>query len=202
MKRNSGSRRVFLDTCTLNFIVDYQECIFMDATPPATLDPSDVKDIAALRHILSPKRQSLYELAVSPYTYAEVMRTRDEERQRILEDRLRPIWDHWISTLEQNGDLPTLPVVERFKVQLLILLDLYNALPEVPDRILLTDALLYGCDYFCTRDRRTILDLSHRPEGLLLVLQSNCMIANRRIKAPRIVSPAELWEDLIAVGQC
>jgi hypothetical protein len=144
----------------------------------------------------------LYELAVSPYTYAEVMRTRDEERQRILEDRLRPIWDHWISTLEQNGDLPTLPVVERFKVQLLILLDLYNALPEVPDRILLTDALLYGCDYFCTRDRRTILDLSHRPEGLLLVLQSNCMIANRRIKAPRIVSPAELWEDLIAVGQC
>ena len=202
MGHTGGSVRVFLDTCVLNFVADYHECIFMGATPPATTSPHDVKDIAALHHILNPERHSLYELAVSPHTYVEVMRSKDPERRYILESRLRPIWKRWIAILEQDRDLPNLPAVERFKVQLLILLDTYNALPDIPDRVLLIDALLYGCDYFCTRDRKTMLDLSHRPEGLLLVLEKDYLIANRRIKALKIVSPAELWGDLIAAGQC
>lgn len=201
MGQENRPPRVFLDTCTLNFIADHSKYIFTGTTPPAMLDQRDFKDVVALRHIFSAEEQPSCELAVSPHTYAEVMGTPSAERQRFLEDQLRPIWDRWISILEEDGELPTLPTIERFKTQLLVTFDLLEALPEIADRILLIDALLYECDYFCTRDRRTILDRSHRAEGLLCVLGGCCTVAGRRIVPLSIVSPAQLWQKLIGAGQ-
>jgi len=53
-----------------------------------------------------------------------------------------------------------------------------DALPELDDRLLVCDAIVYGCDAFITRDWRTVLSrrasLSHLPI--------------------RILAPSEWWE--------
>jgi hypothetical protein len=186
-------KRVFFDTCIINFIVDHHKVIFSGSEPSERCTPEDIKDLAGLRRILGGKSGANYQIAVSPYTYAEVMSTPDEDRKDLLENWLKPVWDHWISILEQEIDLPTLTTIERFKRQMLALLDLNKTLPDMADRVLLIDALLYGCNYFCTRDKKSILDLKDRAEALTMVHSETSVIAGLTIRPIRVLSPAQLW---------
>ena len=74
------------------------------------------------------------------------------------------------------SNLPTFIEAEDVRVQTL-LSDYLTCLPDVADRILLCDALVYRCELFCTRGWSTIL--KHRSDLTGLPIQ--------------IVTPSEWW---------
>lgn len=55
-----------------------------------------------------------------------------------------------------------------------------DVLPDVADRVLLTDAIVYRCDCFCTFDKRTVL--KHRDKLGKLPIQ--------------ILTPSEWWAQI------
>jgi hypothetical protein len=167
--------RVFLDTCVVNFILDYREQIH-DGAPLPPVGPRDAADIEALRNLLAIGQRATWQLAVSPYTYSEIAGTRSAGRLRDLDLWFQELWQYWRSTIQANNDLPSFVEAEEIRVRMLTS-GVLTCLPDVADRVLLCDALVYRCDLFCTRDWGTIL--KHRAE-----------LQGLRIK---VVTPAEWW---------
>ena len=170
--------RVFLDTCVVNFMLDYGPQIHDGVSLPP-VSPREATDIEALRCIYVLGRRAMWQLAISPYTYAEIAQTRDQERLGGLHLWFQELWQYWRSTIEQNNDLPSFIEAEDIRVRTLIS-DYLSCLPDVADRVLICDALVYRCDLFCTRDWTTILKHRSTLRGLPL----------------EIVTPAEWWAKL------
>lgn len=168
--------RVFLDTCVVNFILDYGEQIHDGVEPHAGLTERVLADIEALHDIFLTGQRAMWQLATSPHTYQEVIQTQDSHRQEQLESWFSEIWDYWQGIIEQNDDLPTFVEAENIRVRLLSSGTL-DVLHDLADRVLLCDAVVYRCDLFCTRDWSTIL--KHRPSLAGLPLD--------------IVTPTEWW---------
>jgi hypothetical protein len=169
--------RVFLDTCVVNFILDYGEQIHDGVDPPLATDDRSLRDIAALRDIFHVGQRAQWQLAVSPHSYQEVLGTTSQQRRTNLDTWVRDIWQYWRDVVEANNDLPTFIEAEHLRVSLLAS-GLLDCLPDLADRVLICDALVYRCDLFCTRDWTTIL--RHRSR-----------VADR---LPfEIVSPTEWW---------
>lgn len=167
--------RVFLDTCIVNFMLDHGEQIH-DGASLSLVAANDVADVEALRHLMAVGQRAMWQLAISPFTYSEIARTRSEGRRRDLHTWFQELWQYWRSTVESNSDLPSFIEAEEIRVRMLTS-DYLTCLPDVADRVLLSDALVYRCDLFCTRDRRTIL--KHRADLHELPIE--------------IVSPTEWW---------
>jgi hypothetical protein len=167
--------RVFLDTCVVNFMLDFGEQIHDGGSLPP-VGPREVADIEALRDLFVVGQRAMWQLAISPYTYSEIARTRDEARLRHLHVWFQELWQYWRSTIEQNNDLPDFIEAEDVRVRTLIS-DYLSCLPDVADRVLICDALVYRCDLFCTRDWTTILKHRTALSGLPI----------------EIVTPAEWW---------
>lgn len=169
-------QRIFLDTSSLNFILDYGECIFDNLTPSEALDKRTVEDISAFRDIFSTGERAAWQIAVSPFTYREIIRTQHAQKQYYLKKWFMDVWDYWNSIIEENNDLPSFAEAEHAKIRLLSS-GVLDILPDVEDRMLICDATVYRCDCFCTRDWRTIL--KHREHLISLPI--------------KIITPAEWW---------
>jgi hypothetical protein len=170
--------RVFLDTCVVNFMLDFGAQIHDgESLPP--VPPRDAADIDALRNLFIVGQRAMWQLAVSPYTYSEIARTRDKGRLGHLHLWFQELWHYWRSTIEENNDLRSFIEAEDVRVRTLIS-EYLSCLPNVADRVLISDALVYRCDLFCTRDWTSIL--KHRTELSGLPIE--------------IVTPAEWWAKI------
>jgi hypothetical protein len=167
-------RRVFLDTCVVNFIMDYGEQIHEAIEPPEGLNAREVADIDALYNIWRTG-----ELAISPLTYREIASTANPSRAYELENWFAELWNYWRAMVKGGHNLPTFVEAEETRVDILST-GILDVLPDVSDRTLICDAIVYRCDLFCTRDYRTIL--KHRSVVEQLPI--------------RIVTPIEWWREL------
>jgi hypothetical protein len=148
--------RVFLDTSVVNFWMDHGQEISEGSAPAACLPGPDLADIEALHGIHMTGQRALWQLAISPHTYQEVLNTRDPIRRYYLENWFFEIWNYWQEIIRSNDDLPTFVEAEATRIRILSS-GVLDVLPDIEDRILIIDAIVYNCDLFCTRDRRTII---------------------------------------------
>lgn len=169
--------RIFLDTCTLNFILDHGEAIFDGGLIPHTAPPRVQADVEALRSLFLTGQRASWQLAVSPFSYREVVATRDPGRRKILEEWFFEVWHYWRETVLQQQDVPSLEEAEDIRERILAS-GLLDELPDPPDRILLCDAIAYRSDCFCTRDWTSLLTLRERLGSLPI----------------RILTPTEWWQ--------
>jgi hypothetical protein len=167
--------RVFLDTCVVNFMLDYGPQVY-DGAPLPPVGPREAADIEALRDICLVGQRAMWQLAISPYTYSEIARTRDRQRLGGLHQWFQELWQYWRSTIEENNDLPSFIEGEDVRVRALSS-EYLSCLPDAADRVLICDALVYRCELFCTRDWTTILKHRSALSGLPL----------------EIVTPVEWW---------
>ncbi len=178
MNLNDLPGRVFLDTCVVNFLLEFSEQIHDGAGLPP-VSKREAADIKALRSLWVVGQRAMWQLAISPYTYSEIARTKDMEKLQELHMWFQKLWQYWRSTIEQDDNLPSFIEAEDIRVHTLI--DVYlSCLPDVADRVLICDALVYRCDLFCTRDWTTVL--KHRSELRELPIE--------------IVTPSEWWEKV------
>ena len=98
--------RVFLDTCVVNFMLEFGEQIHDGADLPP-VRTREAADIEALRNLWVVGQRAIWQLAISPYTYSEIARTKDEEKLRQLHMGFQEIWQYWRSSIEQADDLPS-----------------------------------------------------------------------------------------------
>ena len=168
--------RIFLDTCVVNFMLDYGEQIH-DGTP-ATVDAGErvVRDIEALHNIWLVGQRATWQLAISPHTYQEIAATHDARRRHRLQTWFADLWQYWQNIIHENDDLPSFVEAEDTRVRVLSSGSL-DVLPDMADRVLVCEAIVYRCKLFCTRDWTTIL--KHRTDLKELPLD--------------IVTPAEWW---------
>jgi hypothetical protein len=166
--------RVFLDTNVVNFTLDWGEAIFDGGEIPDYLPAQVGADILALRDIFLTGQRASWQLAISPQTYNEIQATSDPERRAALERWFGELWFYWRKFFEQDdlSDLDAESLAKR-----LVPAQFLAAFPQSSDRELIAYAVAYGCDAFCTRDRKTILRHRHELNGLPL----------------RIFTPAEWW---------
>ena len=171
--------RTFIDTCVVNFMLDFGEQIHDGAECPQGFSEQDALDVAALRRVLALGQRSGIQMAISPHTYFEIQRTRDARRLSDLDHWFKELWQYWRSIVNSDDGLPTFVQAEDQRVRILGS-EYISVLPDISDRVLLCDALTYQCDLFCTRDRRTIV--KHRDNLNELPLE--------------IVTPSEWWHRL------
>lgn len=171
--------RVFLDTCVVNFILDHGEEIHEDLEPPASANERVRRDIEALRKIFLVGTRANWQLAISPRTYYEVSQTRDPGRRDELHRWFNEIWQYWCDIAAEDDELTSIWDAEDHGTGLLASAQL-DCLPDIADRALISDAVGYRCDLFCTRDWTTILRHRHELSDLPL----------------GIVSPSEWWSRI------
>lgn len=99
--------RVFLDTCVVNFMLDHGGAIHNGDTPSSDVDAKDIQDIDALRKMFLTGRRAGWQLAVSPFTYAEIARTKDFARLSSLHIWFQELWQYWRSVVASDTDMPT-----------------------------------------------------------------------------------------------
>ena len=171
--------RIFLDTSVVNFILDYGEQIFDGSEPPTSASERVVRDIEALSNIMLVGKRAMWQLAISPHTYQEIMDTRDKQRRDRLRSWFEDLWRYWLGIIHENDDLPSFIEAEQARVSLLASGSL-DVLSDVKDRVLVCDAIVYRCELFCTRDWKTILKHRDDLKGLPL----------------SIATPVEWWSEI------
>jgi len=171
--------RIFLDTCVVNFMLDYGEQIH-DGTPiPTDTSNHITRDIEAMYNIMFVGQRAMWQLAISPHTYQEIAATSDEVRRYQLETWFSDLWQYWQGIIHAADDLPSFVEAEDIRVRLLASGSL-DVLSDMSDRVLVCDAVVYRCGLFCTRDWTTILKHRDGLKGLPL----------------SIVTPAEWWAKI------
>jgi hypothetical protein len=172
-------RRVFLDTCVVNLTLEYGEQIHDGAEIPAELPERVRSDVEAACGIFDTGQRAFWQLAISPHTYREVTATNDPGQAYELERWFFEVWHYWREFLHGSSDLPSFSEAEETRLSLLSS-GMLDVLPDIGDRVLLCDAVVYRCDAFCTRDWRTIL--THR---------------DRLAEVPlKIITPSEWWAEI------
>jgi len=149
MKIEEIPGRAFLDTSSLNFILEYGECIFDAVEPSKTLSRRIIDDIKAFYNIFFTGQRATWQLAISPFTYKEVISTQEVTKKYYLKKWFMDVWYYWLNIIEENNDLPSFIKAERIKIDLLES-GVLDILPDIEDRILICDAVVYNCDCFCT----------------------------------------------------
>jgi hypothetical protein len=169
--------RIFLDTNVVNFTLDWGAAIFDGGSIPDELPAKDIDDILALQGIFTTGQRAMWQLAISPKTYDEIMGTQDKGRRQELKGWFNELWLYWREYFRNEGlsDEHAASLGRRLGDSQFL-----ATFPDPPDRELIAHAIAYGCDLFCTRDRRSII--------------------RHREKAPdlgiRFATPAEWWIDL------
>ena len=172
-------RRVFLDTCVVNFMLDHGEQIYDGGSIPADANQRVARDIEAMSDIMFVGKRAMWQLAISPHTYQEIAATRDGGRRHRLDYWFEDLWQYWLGIIHENDDLPSFVEAEDTRLRLLGS-GILDVLSDMADRVLVCDAVVYRCDVFCTRDWATIL--KHRDHLSELPL--------------RIVTPVEWWSSI------
>jgi len=160
-------KRVFLDTNVVNLLVKNAEQIFEQAPIPSELDQTRAQDIEALMHVFHVGARALWDLVASKKTIDEIALTPNvSDREDLLEYALgliQPPDDDRVFAEDFGRRLTGTHFV--------------SVLPDTADQTLIGNAVGYGCDAFCTRDRRTIVKYRDKLPGLPL----------------RILTPLEWW---------
>jgi hypothetical protein len=168
--------RVFLDTSALNFILEFDDCIFEGVKPSQSLNERIVADINAFNNIFLTGRRATWQLAVSPFTYKEVIETKDLTKRYYLENWFMEVWNYWLGIIDENNDLPSFIEAEHIRIHLLSS-SVLDGLTDIEDRLLICDSIIYKCDCFCTRDWKTILSKRNQLKSLPI----------------NIITPTEWW---------
>lgn len=140
-------QRIFLDTNVVNLMVKQRAHVFEQGPIPETLEREAAIDTEALMHITSMAFRASWFMVVSAKTIEEILETVDE----VVRDHLL---DFAFEVVHND------PEDTAFAADLgrrLADSTLIAALPDRNDRVLLGNAIAFGCDVFCTRDHRTIL---------------------------------------------
>ncbi len=172
--------RVFLDTSVVNFWLDFGDQVSEGTAAPGGLSDNDIADIDALHGIYMTGQKAAWQLAISPHTYQEVLNTTEPNRRHYLETWFFEIWSYWQEIIRSNNDLPSFIEAESIRVNVLSS-GILEILPDIEDRILVLDAIVYKSDLFCTRDRRTIIKFRYQLKSLGIP----------------ILTPAEWWERIL-----
>lgn len=160
-------RRIFLDTNVVNLLVKWSEQIFDQMPVPAQVDQTCSDDIEALTHLFNVGRRADWAILAARKTIDELNQTPDPlVRGNLL--------GYAFELLELRSEDSSL--AESFG-RFLVDVPLMSALPDAADRELIGNAIGFGCDAFCTCDRRTIIRKRERLPRLPL----------------RIVTPVEWW---------
>ena len=172
-------RRVFLDTSVVNLALDYGGQIHNGEEIPEGIPRRVREDIDALIGIFATGQRAFWQMAISPQTYREVTNTSDPRRLYHLEGWFAELWHYWREIVRVMDNLPTFIEAEEARIGLLAS-GLLDILPDLEDRVLVCDAVVYRCDAFCTRDWHTILKHRKALTGLPL----------------RVLTPREWWEEI------
>jgi hypothetical protein len=157
---------VFLDTNVLNLMVKHSECIFEEASVPA-VDETSARDIEALMHIFAVGVRANWNVLASRKTLDEIERTPNGPlRGQLLNYAVQLVEP----TSEESAHATSLG-------RRLIDAPFASALPDPADRELIGNAIGFGCDVFCTSDRRTIIRKRDRLRQLPI----------------RLLTPQEWW---------
>lgn len=160
-------RRVFLDTNIVNLLVKFSECVFEQAWIPDTLDDTCACDVEALMHIFAVGARANWDVLASRKTLDEIALTRDEcVKSELLEyaiQLMEPASDESAYACGLGRRLIDAPFT--------------SSLPDPSDRELIGNAIGFGCDVFCTADRRTIVRKRDRLRQLPI----------------RLLTPQEWW---------
>lgn len=111
--------RVFLDTCVVNFILEYGGQIHDNLAPPPGVSPRTAEDIDALRNLFLTGQRARWQLAVSPYTYSEIAATRSASRLSQLDSWFQELWQYWRSVVESDDDLASFIEADELRVRTL-----------------------------------------------------------------------------------
>jgi hypothetical protein len=159
--------RVFLDTNVVNVLVRHADQVFEHSPVPSGTDRTRAEDVEALMHVFHVGARASWDLVTSQKTVDEVSATPEHaDRQDLVhyaQELLQP------SNRDRNlaEDFGRRLVGTRF----------VSALPDIADQMLIGIAIGYGCDAFCTCDRKTIVRYRDRLPDLPL----------------RILTPLEWW---------
>jgi hypothetical protein len=136
-------------------------------------------DVDAFRNIFLTGQRATWEIAISPFTYSEIIHTRHLQKLHDLTNWFEDVWSYWFNILQEDNNLPSPLVAEKLQREIFSsrVLDVF---PDPADRKLLCDAIIYRCDFFCTRDWKTILKYRDR-------LHSSPI---------NIISPKEWWNRI------
>ena len=176
MELNEIPGRAFLDTSSLNFILEYGEYIFDGVKPSQKLSKRIIADIDAFYNIFLTGKRATWQLAVSPFAYKEVIGTQNPTRRHYLENWFMDVWNYWLGIIDGDKDLPSFIEAEHTRIYLLSS-GVFDVLTDVEDRLLICDAIVYKCDCFCTRDWKTILRKRNRLKSLPI----------------KIITPTDWW---------
>lgn len=148
----SVPRRVFLDTNVVNLLVKHSECVFEQAWTPDSVEDTRARDIEALMHIFVIGFRANWDIIASRKTLEEINRTRDNElKSELLEYAVQLVGP----ASEESAHASSLG-------RRLIDAPFTSSLPDDADRELIGNAIGFGCDVFCTSDRRTIIQKRER----------------------------------------
>jgi hypothetical protein len=149
----SFPKRIFLDTCVVNLLVEYGEPIF-DGFYEPTNNLRINNDVYALHYLFTCEYRCTPPIVVSPTTYQEVIKTNDMRKRRRLMQYVSELWHYFDINMSDKlaVDFRHLQLVEEH----LSNYD-FKFLPVSPDRQLILEALSFKCDYFCTRDWKSLL---------------------------------------------
>lgn len=160
-------RRVFLDTNVVNLLVKHSEQVFEQAAIPSHLDDTTALDTEALMHVFHVGARADWDILASRKTLDEIGQTPESD----IRDELL---DYAVQLVElPNEDSAFASSFGRRLVDA----PFVAALPDLADRELIGNAIGFGCDVFCTCDRRTIVRKRDRLMQLPL----------------RILTPVEWW---------
>jgi len=143
--------RIFLDTCSVNFIFDHGDVIFEGERPFAAMSKRDMNDVMSFRGLFQTGSRASWQLAVSPLVYDEVQKIPKQDRRASVERWFLQLWEYWMTIVdEQQLRIPTLG--DRSQTRLSEPYpEILKVLPDRNDRVLIAHALAYKCDCFCTR---------------------------------------------------
>jgi hypothetical protein len=165
-------QRVFLDTNVINVLVKHSAHIFEREPIPHNTEPKLAIDIETLMHVFYVGARADWDLFGSQTVIDELSRTPEMSfRDDLME--------YALGIVNQDPSDEDRRFATDFGRRL-VDTPFVAALPDVADRELIGNAIGYGCDAFCTRDRATIV--SERSQLRQIPL--------------RIMTPAEWWAQI------
>ena len=143
-------RRLFLDSSTLQTLLDYGEFIWEKVEPPpgdrTHRMPGFLDDLDALRAIFQVNRRAGFNIVLSPNSLAEVIDKQDASYTRWAYD----VVDHWLARIgEYEGH-----AFQGSGEEIARRLDAAGGYLSTKDMLLLKDAIALECEVFLTMERK------------------------------------------------